>query len=344
MKDRNWISPTYAAQISQYKLLTKSQEIELGNKAIKGDEKAIETLVMHNLRFVLQVAKKYSNFGMEFEDLVSEGNQGLLKAAQRFDPARGVKFSTYAAWWIKQTICKALAKQSRTIRLPTHMVEKSLRVKKARHELDVELGRDPTDEELSEASHVSLRNVKRIKLGSPTMVSLDDMMGSKSEQSGEGGLSVSETIEDTQAVNPAAEFNQASLYEDLHESLGMLPHREREILYRRFGLNGHEEATLESIGREFGVTREWIRQLERDAIRSLRHLLKGRDCDSEIAWFLANPIDMAQAMPGSQLPSLKSIRLFSSNVSEALTEIANIIRFPAHLNRYYSRPQVALMP
>lgn len=330
-QDNRGIHPLYAHQIGKYKLLTKAQESELGARAQKGDEQAIEMLVLHNLRFVLRVARKYSGLGMDFEDLVSEGNQGLLKAARRFDPSRGVKFCTYAAWWIRQAMSRGLSQRARTIRLPVHIADKIYRLNKARAKFERDNGREGSDEELMLASNVNAINFKRIKIACPGFVSMDEVFQANSD--GEGAK-MSEVIEDTQAADPFDECGKSGLQEDLLEALKHLDKRAQAILKMRFGLGDSNEMTLEAVGLKFNVNRERIRQIERASIIRLRAIMAGKDNQSSYANFIENPIDMVKAKDGALMPSPQKLAIFSRSVGDILTEMTNIIRFPSHINRY----------
>lgn len=261
----------YLKEISETPLLTREQEVELAAKIQAGDSKAREHMIKANLRLVVKIAKDYSNYGLPLVDLISEGNIGLMKAVERFDPEKGGKLSTYAAWWIKQSIKRALANQSKTIRLPVHMVDKISRMRRVSAVLTEELGREPSAEELAEELGLPLKKVTLLQRVSQRPTSLDAPIA------GEEGTSYAEIIGDEKAVDPSVQIDNNTLNGDLDGLLDLLDERESMIIDARFGLNGRTPMTLEEVGREFGVTRERIRQLQNLALTKMRKALRRKD-------------------------------------------------------------------
>lgn len=337
MKDESYnytVSKLYGDDITRYPLLKRDEEFELAKLAQKGDEEAIEKLVLHNLRFVVKLAHKYQNLGMEFEDLVSEGNQGLIKAAQRFDPDRGVKFSTYAAWWIKQTMRRGVSNRSKSIRLPVHIIEKIGRMNKFAKQLETELGREPTDEELCDASQISMPNLKQLRICSPPIISMDEKVSVGGVIDGISDKTLGDLIEDDNAIDPYLDFQRISLIQDVHKCLHLLEKRESDILKMRFGIGTDNQMTLEQIGSQFNLTRERIRQLERKAIRKVRVLLRQQDETEGVEDFIMNPIDMKKASPGILSPALEELSKFSNSIKDILQFLALKMALPSHLKRY----------
>ncbi len=261
----------YLKEISETPLLTREQEVELAEKIERGDERAREQMINANLRLVVKIAKDYSNYGLPLVDLISEGNMGLMKAVERFNPEKGGKLSTYAAWWIKQSIKRALANQSKTIRLPVHMVDKIARMRRVSIILTEELGREPSTEELAEELGLPLKKVALLKRAAQRPTSLDAPIGE------DEGASYAEIIGDEKAANPMDELDNKTLHNDLDGLLDLLDERESKIIDARFGLNGRTPMTLEEVGREFGVTRERIRQLQNLALKKMRSALRRKD-------------------------------------------------------------------
>ncbi len=258
----------YLREIGRIKLLSGEQEIELAKKINNGGkvgEIAKKKLVQANLRLVVSIAKKYVGRGMLFLDLIQEGNLGLIRAAEKFDYERGYKFSTYATWWIRQAITRAIADQARTIRIPVHMVETINKLKKVTRKLAQDLSRKPTEDELSEAMGISINKLREIVKVAQEPLSLEIPIG-KEEDSRLGDF-----IEDKDADAPVLTVAHELLREDLHEVLGSLSPRERDVLRLRFGMDDGRQRTLEEVGQLFGVTRERIRQIEAKALRKLRH-------------------------------------------------------------------------
>jgi len=258
----------YLREIGRIKLLNSEQEVELAKKILGGGkvgEIAKKKLVQANLRLVVSIAKKYVGRGMLFLDLIQEGNLGLIRAAEKFDYERGYKFSTYATWWIRQAITRAIADQARTIRIPVHMVETINKLKKVTRKLAQDLSRKPSEEELSEAMGITINKLREIIKVAQEPLSLEIPIG-KEEDSRLGDF-----IEDKDADAPVMTVAHELLREDLHEVLGSLSPRERDVLRLRFGMDDGRQRTLEEVGQLFGVTRERIRQIEAKALRKLRH-------------------------------------------------------------------------
>ena len=263
----------YLKEIGKVPLLDGEQEAELAQRMLEGDVKAKKQLVEANLRLVVSIAKRYVNRGMFFLDLIQEGNLGLMKAVEKFDYRKGFKFSTYATWWIRQAITRAIADQARTIRIPVHMVETIHRVSRASRELLQELGREPKDSEIAERLELPVERVREILKISQEPVSLETPIGEEEDSH------LGDFIPDEESQTPSDAAAYSMLREQLDQVLNTLIPRERDVLRMRFGLDGRTR-TLEEVGKAFNITRERIRQIEAKALRKLRHpsrakLLKG---------------------------------------------------------------------
>jgi RNA polymerase primary sigma factor len=254
----------YLRDIGRVKLLSAKEEIELARRVCKGDMLAKKRLVQANLRLVVSVAKKYQGRGLPFLDLIQEGNLGLIRAAEKFDPERGYKFSTYATWWIRQGITRALADKSRTIRVPVHMVETINNLRKTTRKLSQELGRRPTMEDLAKAMNCSITKIKEVLAANRTPMSLDTPLGEEEDNS------LGDIVEDESTTPPEACATSTLLALDIRGVLSTLTAREREIIILRFGLKDGTQRTLEQVGKLVGITRERTRQIELKALRQLR--------------------------------------------------------------------------
>ena len=255
----------YLKEIGKIPLLTQEEEQALAQRMMEGDEKARQKMTEANLRLVVSIAKRYVGRGMQLLDLVQEGNLGLLKAVEKFDYTKGFKFSTYATWWIRQAITRAIADQARTIRIPVHMVETFNRVIRTAHSMIQDLGRDPTPEEIAREMNMDVSKVEEIMKIAQEPVSLETPIGEEEDSH------LGDFIQDEEASQPAEAASYTMLREQLEEVLKSLTAREEQVLRMRFGLIDGKAHTLEEVGREFDVTRERIRQIESKALRKLRH-------------------------------------------------------------------------
>ncbi len=255
----------YLQEIGKTPLLTPAEEVSLAKRIRKGDKAARDHMISANLRLVVKIAMDYKDFGLPLLDLISEGNIGLIKAVERFDPRKGGKLSTYAAWWIKQSIKRALANQSKTIRLPVHLVDKIAKMRRTAMALTEELGREPTDEELAMELQIPTNKVAHLKSVSVRPTSLDAPIG----EDGDSGT-FGDIVGDENAASPFESLSERTRTSDLHSMIDSLEPREAEILRYRFGLDGYDELTLEEVGRKFKVTRERIRQLQNIALSKMR--------------------------------------------------------------------------
>jgi RNA polymerase primary sigma factor len=261
----------YLSHIGQGNLLTHQEEIDLSNRAKAGDKSARARLIEKNLRLVVSVAKKYRGYGLPFEDLIQEGNIGLMKAVEKFDPDRGFRFSTYATWWIRQAVQRAVADKGRTIRVPVHMTEKIRKMARTYNELSAEREREPTDEEVAERLGWTIDEVRDVKDAMPDASSLNQPLSSNSDSSELGEL-----VEDERASDTPGTVMRGMESAQLGEAIERLPERNRYVLLRRYGLDSQEPATLAQLSDELGVSRERIRQLQREAERMLKSGEYGR--------------------------------------------------------------------
>ena len=261
----------YLREIGRFPRLTPQQEIELAAKIKKGDAEAREQMINSNLRLVVTIAHDYANLGLPLLDLISEGNIGLTKAVERFEPGKGAKLSTYAMWWIKQSIKRALANQSKTIRLPVHLVDKVAKVRRVSLQMSDELGREPTDDELGEEIGIAAEKVARLRTVGIRPASLDAPIGE------DDSTKFGEVIGDEDAQTPFELLRDESLRGEVDGLIAVLDSREKKIISQRFGLDGGKPKTLEDVSKGFGVTRERIRQLQNIALAKLRRALSKRE-------------------------------------------------------------------
>ncbi len=255
----------YLKQMAQVPLLTREQEVEIFKRIENGDSNAESEIVEANLRLVVSIAKKYINRGVSFLDLIQEGNMGLMKAVERFEYRRGYKFSTYATWWIRQGITRSIANQSRTIRIPIHMISTISKVIRIQKQLVQEYGREATPAEIAEEINLPMDRVRAVLKMAQQPISLHSPIGDSAN------ASFGDLIEDKSAENPMEEASSSALKDKISEVLGTLTNREREVLEQRFGLKNGYSRTLEDVGSQFGLTRERIRQIEAKALRKMRH-------------------------------------------------------------------------
>lgn len=271
--DRETRSPLdlYLREVGQTDLITPQKEIELAALIKKGDAAARELMIKANLRLVVKIAKDYEHLGLPLLDLINEGNIGLMKAVERFDPAKGAKLSTYSSWWIRQQIRRALADQAKTIRLPVHVVDKIYHLGRAEIRLREQFGRDATDEELAEELDIATQRVAELRTAAIRPASLDAPLGDDDTSR------LADVVGDENAVDPYEEAEERADLTLLRELLPKLPKREEIIIRHRFGLDGKNEKTLEEIGNKLGLTRERIRQLQTIALNRLRKMMEQRD-------------------------------------------------------------------
>ncbi|MFT6182268.1 MAG: RNA polymerase primary sigma factor [Paracoccaceae bacterium] len=257
----------YMNEIAKTDLLTIKEELALAERIKDGDAAARDHMIRANLRLVVKIAKDYSNYGLPLADLISEGNIGLMKAVEKYDPEKGGKLSTYAAWWIKQSVKRALSNQSKTVRLPVHMVDKIARLRKITSSLTEELGREPSDDELNEILGIPRKKLAMLKQAAQRPTSMDAPVGE------DGSTTFAETIGDNNAVDPFEALTAKEMHGELGSLMTLLDKRETKIIGARFGLNGKKPLTLEEISHDFGVTRERIRQLQNIALDKMRRAL-----------------------------------------------------------------------
>ena len=282
----------YLEQIAKVPLLTKAEEVELAGRISKGDEEARQQMITANLRLVVKIAQDYSGFGLGLLDLISEGNIGLMKAVKRFDPNKGGKLSTYAAWWIKQGIKRALANQSKTIRLPVHMVDRVSQIRKAEEMLSERLGRDPSDEEVADEIKMPSARVSHLKSVAARPTSLETPVGDAE------GSTFGDLVRDERATDPYERLQSKTLVSDVNLVLDRLEPREADIIRLRFGLDGLDPLTLEEVGERIGVTRERVRQLQELAIRKLRKEMTSMECPRTAAEIQQEKIKAALGLVG----------------------------------------------
>lgn len=267
LEDKTSTDPVrmYLKEIGRTPLLSAEEEIELAQRIEKGDVEAKNKLIKSNLRLVVSIAKRYVGRGLTFLDLIQEGNQGLMRAVEKYDWRRGYKFSTYATWWIRQAVTRAIADQARTIRIPVHMVETINRLYRVSRKLTQQLDREPTPKEIAKEMGISEEKVREILKISQTTTSLEKPVGD------EGDSFLGDFIQDTTNPSPYDSASKQLLKETIKSVLDTLSEREAKVLKMRFGLDGYKPMTLEEVGKEFGVTRERIRQIEVKALRKLKH-------------------------------------------------------------------------
>jgi RNA polymerase primary sigma factor len=258
----------YLREIGQTPLLTRADEVVLAKRIKRGDEKARQHMILANLRLVVKIAHDYARYGLPLLDLISEGNIGLMKAVERFDPKKGGKLSTYAAWWIKQAIKRALANQSKTIRLPAHLVDKVAKMRRAEHALTEKLGREPTVEEIAEGLGIAAATVQQWQVVALRPTSLDSPIGE------DGDATYGEIIGDDNAHTAFDLINDVQLRNEVERLMKRLDFREREILRFRYGLHNTPEETLDDVGKRFNITRERVRQIQNVAVSKLHELLE----------------------------------------------------------------------
>lgn len=255
----------YMREMGQFSMLSADEEVKLAHRIAEGDQSAKNELVEANLRLVVSLARHYQGCGLSYQDLIQEGNIGLIKAAEKFDVSKGFRFSTYASWWIKQALSRAIADQSRTIRIPVHMTENINKFKKTERELLNQLNREPKIKEIADAMGISEKQAKEIQSYIVEPTSLDIQVGDDDD------TTIGSFIEDTHFVNPESAYIKESNGDVVNAVLDTLSDREANILRLRFGIGGKKAMTLEEVGKEYGLTRERIRQIEAKALRKLRH-------------------------------------------------------------------------
>ena len=267
----------YLREIGHTPLLTPQQEIKLAAKIKKGDGKARARMINSNLRLVVTIAQDYANLGLPLLDVISEGNIGLMTAVDRFDPSKGAKLSTYASWWIRQSIKRALSNQGKTIRLPVHLGDKISKMRRVALQMSEELGREPTDDELSEEIGIASGKVSQLKTVSIRPASLDAPISDNDL------TEFGESVADEEAQTPFELLRDKSLRDEVGKVLELLDAREKKIVFQRFGLDGGKPRTLEEVGKKLGVTRERIRQVQNVALSKLRRALNQKERPTDLA-------------------------------------------------------------
>ncbi|MFC3678631.1 RNA polymerase sigma factor RpoS [Bacterioplanoides pacificum] len=258
----------YLNEIGFSPLLSAEEEVHYARLARKGDEMGRRRMIESNLRLVVKISRRYVNRGLSLLDLIEEGNLGLIRAVEKFDPERGFRFSTYATWWIRQTIERAIMNQTRTIRLPIHVVKELNVYLRAARELTQKLDHEPTAEEIAELLEKPVADVKRMLKLNERVTSVDTPLGPSSDKS------ILDTIADERASDPSEELQSQDIHSNLDQWIEELPEKQREVLSRRFGLRGYETSTLEDVGREIGLTRERVRQIQVEALKRLREIME----------------------------------------------------------------------
>ncbi|MGH1439824.1 MAG: RNA polymerase sigma factor RpoS [Cellvibrionaceae bacterium] len=271
----------YLNEIGFSPLLSAEEEVFFARKALKGEEAARKRMIESNLRLVVKIARRYVNRGLALLDLIEEGNLGLIRAVEKFDPERGFRFSTYATWWIRQTIERAIMNQTRTIRLPIHVVKELNVYLRAARELSQKLDHEPSAEEIANLLEKPVEDVERMLGLNERVNSIDAHIGNN------GDKTLGDTIPDQQASDPVSLLQNSDLSESIDGWLTELTEKQREVLCRRFGLRGHEISTLEEVGREIGLTRERVRQIQVEALKRLRDIMMQQGLDSECLFGLA---------------------------------------------------------
>lgn len=258
----------YLREVGQTPLLTPKEEVQLARKIHRGDAAAREHMIKANLRLVVKIARDYENFGLPLLDLINEGNIGLMRAVEKFDPRKGAKLSTYAAWWIKQSIRRALSDQSKTIRIPVHATDKLLHIRRTATKLEEELGREPTAEEIGAELDIPAKQVRQLQTAAIRPTSLDAPLGDDDTNR------IADIVADERATSPYQDLEDKTNADMVRNAISVLDAREKTILNYRFGLDGGSEKTLEEVGEKFGVTRERIRQIQNVALRKLRRKIE----------------------------------------------------------------------
>lgn len=258
----------YLSEIGISPLLSAEEEVHFSRLALSGDEKGRKRMIESNLRLVVKISRRYINRGLPLLDLIEEGNLGLIRAVEKFDPERGFRFSTYATWWIRQTIERAIMNQTRTIRLPIHVVKELNQYLRAARELTKKLDHEATAEEIAELLGKPVANVERILKLNERITSLDTTIGPLSEQT------LLDTIADERTNDPSEELQANDIQNNLNHWIEELPEKQREVLSRRFGIRGYETSTLEDVGKEIGLTRERVRQIQVEALKRLREIME----------------------------------------------------------------------